>query len=171
MKLIAGLLDRLLFAAGLALFLQIPQFVDHYTQRLGGYRQSLTDAVAQYQRSADRHYGGDLDAMTSDFRVNDTPAMRDMGDKIFADRRKLDELTRGLAVLQQGHLGEKLWYLTLHVDLPVARGTAEDFKPGLPLTMDALLSGLVGGLLASGLFNLLLWPLRALSERRPNVRV
>lgn len=170
MRLITGLLDRLLFAAGLALFLQIPQFIDHYTQRYGGYRQSVADSVAQYQRSADQHYGGDLDAMTRDFIADDKPALREMGDKIAGDRRRLVDMEHGLAILQYGHLGQKLWYLARHIDPPIAYGVIEAFHPGLPLTPEALLFGLVGGLLATALFNLLLWPLRLLFDRRPTLR-
>lgn len=171
MRLVTGLLDRLLFAAGLALFLQIPQFLDHYTQRYGGYRQALADGIAQYQVMADQHYGGDLDIMTQDFRTDDKAAMREMGDKIFGERRRLKEMDLGLTILQYGHLGQKLWYLARHVEPSIAYGVLEDFRPGLPLTTDALLCGLVGGLLATLLFNLLLWPLRALFDRRPTVRI
>lgn len=171
MGLLTGLLDRLLFAAGLALFLQIPQFLDHYTQRFGGYRQAVADSVAQYQRMADEHYGGDLDVMTQDFRTDDKPAMREMGDKIFGERRRLKEMELGLTILQYGHLGQKLWYLARHIEMPIAYGVLEAFRPGLPLTPDALLCGLVGGVLATLLFNLLLWPLRALFDRRPTLRI
>ncbi|MEQ1439393.1 DUF2937 family protein [Fontimonas sp. SYSU GA230001] len=171
MRLITGLLDRLLFAAGLALFLQIPQFIDHYTQRYGGYRQALADSVAQYQQNADRHYRGDLDAMTRDFRNDDKPALRDIGDKIADERRRLAEMEHGLAILRYGHLGQKLWYLARHIEPSIAYGVLENFRPGLPLTIDALLCGLVGGVLASALFNLLLWPLRLVVDRRPLLRV
>ena len=105
MRLITGLLDRLLFAAGLALFLQIPQFIDHYTQRYGGYRQSVADSVAEYQRSADQHYGGNLEIMTQDFRTDDKPAMREMGDKIFSDLFTLRS-DIGNPILRQTPIGQ-----------------------------------------------------------------
>ncbi len=171
MKIVTGLLDRLLFAAGLVLFLQIPQFIDHYTQRYAGYRQAVADSVQQYQTSADTHYEGDLRLMIHEFQNAETPAMRDVGRKMDRERLKLDEMTAGLAVLRTGSLPAKLAHLATDIDMPLARATFEDYKPGLPLTLDAAICGLVGGIFASLLFNLLLWPVRRLTDRRPTVRI
>src|SRR3546814_12194840 len=41
MRVLLAIIDRLLFAAGFALAMQLPQFVDSYTQRYGGYPQAL----------------------------------------------------------------------------------------------------------------------------------
>ncbi|MFA5938576.1 MAG: DUF2937 family protein [Sinimarinibacterium sp.] len=109
--------------------------------------------------------------MTQDFRTDDKPAMREMGDRIFSDRRHLKEMNLGLPILQYGHLGQKLWFLARHIEPPIAYGVLEAFHPGLPLTLEALLCGLIGGLLATALFNLLLWPLRAALDQRPTLRV
>jgi hypothetical protein len=171
MKIVTGLLDRLLFAAGLILFLQIPQFIDHYTQRYAGYRQALADSVQQYQTSATAHYDGDLRLMIHEFQNADAPAMRDMGRKMERERVRLDEMTAGLAVLRGGSLPAKLAHLAQDIDMPLARATFEDYKPGLPLTLDAAVCGLFGGVFASLLFNLLVWPLRRLFDRRPVVRI
>ncbi|MEW6166215.1 MAG: DUF2937 family protein [Pseudomonadota bacterium] len=171
MKLVTGLLDRLLFAAGLVAFLQIPQFIDHYTQRFAGYRQALAASVAEYQRSADLHYGGNLDTMIQDFRTDPKPALRETGDKIHRESRRLDEMTEGLKVLRAGPLHAKLWYLVRDIDVPIARATLEDFRPGLPLTLEALAWGLVGGVLASLLFNLLVWPLRRVAQPQRELRI
>ena len=171
MKIVTGLLDRMLFAAGLILFLQIPQFIDHYTQRYAGYRQALADSVQQYQTSADTHYAGDLQLMIHEFESADAAAMRDMGLKMRRERVRLDQMTSGLVVLRTGSLPAKLVHLARDLDLPLARATLEDYKPGLPLTLHAAICGLVGGVFASLLFNLLLWPLRKLSNRRPVVRI
>ncbi|HEY1075504.1 MAG TPA: DUF2937 family protein [Fontimonas sp.] len=167
MKFVAGMLDRVLFACGLLLFLQLPQFVDLYAQRLGGYRQAVADSVAEYQRSADTHYAGDLNRLVADFRTDDNPAQRDMGDKMQRDRERLVELDTAVAVLSGSSLVDKLIYLARHIDMPIARTTAETFTPGLPLTLQAGLCGLIGGLLASGLFNLLAWPFRRANRYVP----
>ncbi len=171
MKIVTGLADRLLFAAGLLLFLQIPQFIDHYTQRYAGYRQALADSVQQYQDSANAHYDGDLRLMIHEFETAQAPAMRDMGRKMDGDRVRLDEMTSGLATLRAGSLPARVAQLARDYDSPLLRATFDDYKPGLPFTIDAAVCGLVGGILASALFNLLVWPLRRLFDRRPVVRV
>ncbi|TJY61075.1 DUF2937 family protein [Sinimarinibacterium sp. CAU 1509] len=167
MNLITGLLDRLLFTAGLLVFLQIPQFVDHYTQRYAGYHQAVADSVAEYQLSADAHYDGDLGLMIHDFNSDDKAAMRDMGGKMERDRDRLQRMTAGLTVLRGSSLIDKLVFLGEDLDRDIARATLEDFTPGLPLSSDALICGLIGGITVSGLLNILLWIGRQLGTRRP----
>ncbi len=167
MNLITGLLDRLLFTAGLLVFLQIPQFVDHYTQRYAGYHQAVADSVAEYQLSADAHYGGDLVLMIHDFKVDDKAAMREMGSKMERDRDHLLRMTAGLTVLRGDSLIDKLVFLAADLDHDIAGATLQDFSPGLPLTADALICGLIGGISISGLLNILLWIGRQLGTRRP----
>lgn len=171
MSLVTGLLDRLLFAAALILFMQIPQFVDHYTQRFGGYRQAVAASVADYERSADLHYEGNLALMIHEFKADERPAVRDLGNKMERERHLLDEMTDGLAILEQAPLIDKLWYLARRIDMPIARATFDAFTPGLPLNLDALVCGLTGSVLVSALFNLLLWPLRRLASRQPELRI
>lgn len=155
MKIALGLVDRILFACGLLLALQIPQFLDHYTQRYAGYRDALAAAVTDYQRIADVHHDGNLDALVAELRAG-SGGVRDMGDKLQADRLQLQRMDAALRILREGSLWARLRHLVLDADVALARGTLADFKPGLPLTMDALICGAIGALLASGLFNLLI---------------
>lgn len=157
MKLLVGLLDRVLFALGLLLALQIPQFLDHYTQRYAGYRDAVADSVAEYQRTADRHYGGNLDGLVTDLREAPGGGVKEIGDKLQRDRDKLAEMDANLLILRGDSLWAKLRHLALDADRSLARGALEDFKPGLPLTTDALICGAIGALLLSALFNALVW--------------
>ncbi|HEX4896337.1 MAG TPA: DUF2937 family protein [Solimonas sp.] len=168
MNLVLGLIDRLLFAAGLLLFLQLPQFIDQYTQRYAGYHQALADSFAEYQANADRHYGGDLGRLIADLRAAPGAGIREIGDKLERDHDTLRRMAAGLEILRHGTLWQKLRYLATDLDRPLAEGTWQDFEPGLPLSTDALLCGLLGALLASGLFNLLCWPLRRALRPRPS---
>lgn len=165
MKLLLGLFDRLLFAAGFALAMQLPQFVDHYTQRYGGYHQALVDNLAEYQRNADAHYGGDLDRLIADLHASARPGLREIGDKLQRDRARELQMREGLAILGHEILAKRLWYLAGHLDVGIATATWAAFTPGLPLSTDALLCGLAGAVLFSGVFNLLGWPLRVRRRR------
>lgn len=165
MRLLTGLLDRLLFVAGFIVALQLPQFIDHYTQRYGGYHQALADSMAEYQRNADQHYGGDLDRLIADLRSASSAGIHEIGDKLAAERQREREMRRGLTILEGGTLPEKLWYLARHVDRDIAIGTWAAFTPGLPLSLEALLCGLIGAILVSGLFNLLRWLMLASTRR------
>ncbi len=161
MKLILGLADRVLFAAALLLFMQIPQFIDHYTQRYAGYHQALVDSLAEHQHNANLHYGGDLRALVDDLRSSERPGIQEIGAKLERDRQREAQMAAGLVILREGSLWAKLRFLSTDLDQPLAQGTLQDFKPGLPLTMDSLLCGLTGAILLSALFNGLLWLLGA----------
>ncbi|NKF21871.1 DUF2937 family protein [Solimonas marina] len=158
MRMLLGLIDRLLFAAGFALAMQLPQFVDAYTQRYGGYHQALVDSMAEYQRNADEHYGGDIDKLIADLHAAPAAGIHDIGDKLQRDRAHELEMRNGLQILEHETLARRLVYLAGHLDADIARAAWASFQPGLPLSFDALLCGLVGAVLFSGLFNLLRWP-------------
>lgn len=166
MRVLLGFIDRLLFAAGFALAMQLPQFVDSYTQRYGGYHQALVDGMAEYQRNADEHYSGDLDKLIADLHAAPAPGIHDIGDKLERDRAKELDMRQGLAILEHDTLAQRLWYLAGHLDTELARATWMAFTPGLPLSIDALLCGLIGAVIFSGLFNLLRWPFSALHRHR-----
>jgi hypothetical protein len=157
MNIIAGLFDRLLFAVGFIVLMQLPNFVDHYTQRMGGFHAAMRTQLNEYQLLADRNYRGELDALISDFRASSQPAVARTGEQIDTLRHREAELGEGLVVLEGGVFLRKLAYLAGNLDLELAEGTARNFKPGLPLTAEAAVCGLLGGILFSLLFNGLLW--------------
>jgi hypothetical protein len=165
MNVFVGLIDRLLFVAGFIVALQLPQFIDHYTQRYGGYHQALADSMEEYQRNANEHYGGDLDKLIADLEAAPSAGIHDIGSKLAADRAKETAMRQGLEILEHGSLVDKLWYLSRHLDREIAQGTWMAFTPGLPLTTDALICGLLGAIVVCGIFNLLRWLLVAIGRR------
>ncbi|HET8882882.1 MAG TPA: DUF2937 family protein [Solimonas sp.] len=168
MRLLLAIIDRLLFAVGFALAMQLPQFVDSYTQRYGGYHQALVDGMAEYQRNADEHYGGDLDALIAELHAASSPGIHGIGDQLEHERAREIAMREGLAILERGTLPQKLWYLSRHLDRELARATWMAYTPGLPLSFDALICGLAGAIVFSGLFNLLRWPFGAWRRHRDN---
>jgi hypothetical protein len=156
-KLGAGLTDRILFALALIIGMQLPEFITQYAQRFGGYHQALKDSLMEYQRNADMHYEGSLDRLIADLKASSSAGIRDMGSKVGNDLQRERRMREGVDLLNNGSLMQKVAYLARHLDRPLAEGTWQAFKPGLPLTTDALACGLVAALLASGLFNFLIF--------------
>ncbi len=56
MFILKGLVDRVLFAVRVLLFMQVPHFVDQYTQSLSGYYQAQANYLDQYQQIAKKQY-------------------------------------------------------------------------------------------------------------------
>ena len=158
MKIILGLFDRLLFTLGVLLFLQLPQFLDQYTQRAGGYYDAERAHLAQYQSMADASFAGDLQGLIASFKTNPNAAIAQTGKNIEAIKSNVIELERGIRILESTDLIRKLVYLLSgHIDLDLAEGTLRAFQPGIPLTTDAILCGAAGGLVFTSLFNGMLW--------------
>jgi hypothetical protein len=145
MKLILGFLDRILFTLGVLVFMQLPHFVDQYTHRLGGYTRAAQEQLEQYRDIAQTNFNGDMDALIDDFRSSNNMAVAQTGQQVERMRSRAAQLQEGLEILESRSLGRKLVYLAAYLEPRMARDSLRAFKPGLPLTPEALVSGLAGG--------------------------
>ncbi len=152
MVIIKGLLDRILFAAGVLLFMQAPHFVDQYTQRLGGFHQAQAEHLRQYQNIANDQYGGDLEALISEFNASGRESVKQTAGTIRENQYQVEQLKSDLQVLEHGPFFSKLVHLSLNMRYGIAKETARVFTPGMPFTLEALVCGLLGGILFSILF-------------------
>lgn len=152
MKLLNGLLERFLFTFGVLLFMQIPQFIDQYTQRLGGYYDAQRTHLAQYQAIADINYDGQLTTLIANFQSSDTPAVVLTGQQIESTMHTTETLLQDLRLLTADSYLPKLKLLLTRPDLTLAKNTLAIFKPGIPLTKEAIITGFIGGCLLN-----LLW--------------
>ena len=83
MKAVLRFLDRIVFTAGVLLFLQLPNFIDQYTQRFGGYYEAEKQQLESYQDISEKYFDGDMNAMIESFAdEKDNPAIRETGEQI-----------------------------------------------------------------------------------------
>lgn len=157
MRMLLGLVDRVFFVVGFLLFLQLPNFVDHYTQRMGGFHDAEKASLAEYQSMANADFDGDLQALIDKFLANDQFSVAQTGQRIDELRERVERMGRGRVILEGGAFVRKLAYLTTELNLELATGTARAYQPGLPLTLEAAVCGLIGGILFSVLFNACAW--------------
>ena len=156
MKIVTGLVDRLVFAAGVIVFLQLPHFIDQYTQRVGGYYDAERVQLEKYQAIADQNFDGSLDALIEEFRASGNNAVRQMGEQVAAMKITMAQLRSGLDRLESSDLLQQITYLATHLDYELAKGTLRVFKPGAPFSLGAFVSGVIGGMLFSLLFHVAL---------------
>ena len=152
MFIIKGLLDRILFAVGVLIFMQAPHFVDQYTQRLGGFYQAQTEHLRQYQNIANDQYGGDLEALISEFNSSGRESVKQTAGAIRENQAQVDKLKSDLQVLEHQPFFSKLVHLSANMRYSIAKETARVFTPGMPFTMEAFVCGLLGGILFSVIF-------------------
>lgn len=155
-SLVRNLSDRILFAVGLLLFMQAPQFVDQYTQRLGGYLQGQQEHLARYQNIADQQLAGDLASLIGDFNASEKSSVREVGNNVSQLIQQIDASTLDLQILEQGRFVSKVVHLALNMNLDIAGETLRIFTPGIPISLEGIICGLSGGILLSALFHLLM---------------
>ena len=150
---IKNLLDKIFFAVGVMVFLQLPHFIDQYTQRMGGYSASQTEQIKEYQSIADQHFNGDLAAYINRLQQNADPAVAESATQMAKRLASADDIKSELQVFEQKPLWYQVPYFITHMRMDLAQGTAQNFSPGLPINLWAWGYGLIGGILFSLLFN------------------
>lgn len=153
MKIISGFVDRILFTLGVLVFLQVPNFIDQYTQRLGGYYTSEKTHLEKYQLIAEENYNGDLNRLVEDFKSSSKAAVVQTGREIEKTRLRVFEIRKGLDILEGSEFLPKLIYLAGNMDYGLASGTMSVFRPGIPFTVESVACGIFGGLLFSLIYN------------------
>lgn len=153
MGILKGLLDRIVFAFGLILFMQVPQFVDQYEHRLGGYFQAQVDYLQQYQKIADEQFQGSLLALIKDFNSSNKQSVKQTGINIREAQIQSEQLNIDLQVLANKSFIEKLIHLSTTLKVDIARATIQSLNPALPLSVEAFICGLLGAIVVSLLCN------------------
>ena len=164
MRLLRGLLDRLLLVAAVLCAGTLPGFIAQYRQRLGGRLDQVLIDLEPFQRIAALYHGGSLEALVrhhlastdATFRAEGA-AVRAMMDSAAALRAAVDALNTDL--------WHQLWFLARHLDAAIARETWSIFVPSVPLQPEALvfagITGLIVWLAVAGV-----WQLTAMLARR-----
>ncbi len=153
MFIIKGLLDRVFFAAGVMLFMQVPHLVDQYAQRLGGYYQAQVSHLEQYQQIANKQHQGNLDALIQEFESSARVSVQEAGGNVRSIRDEAHSLKTDVDVFTNQRLVFKLAHLVTGLHYDVAKETIKTYKPGVSLSIEGFVCGVIGGVLLSLLFN------------------
>ncbi|UTW02233.1 DUF2937 family protein [Amphritea atlantica] len=144
---IGRLLDKLIFGITLLLALQVPQLADHYQQYLAGMYESTKWQVEGYAATAKAFGYTDTRSMIRQHQQNSEPSVRaDAGQKLVT-LDLFDDLHQGVVVFEQGNLLSKTLYMFTPSRYHYLEKTLDNFKPGIPLTIEAALFGVILGLL------------------------
>ncbi|WP_337881314.1 DUF2937 family protein [Rheinheimera sp.] len=159
---ISRFIDKLVFAATLLLALQLPLFAEHYHQYLSGFYQATKQQVDGFEATAKAHQFADLNAMIARHLNNSEASVRADARQKQATVELLHELSAGIDIFANGYLPEKLLFMLQPKRLPQLRVVLSNFTPGIPLSAEGLLFGLIVGLLLN---LLLMWPFYVLGRK------
>ncbi len=149
---------RLMFAFGILMGVQIPGFVAQYTQRLEAHHFEAIDNFSGFQETANNYFNGDANALIQWHRQSDDPIFSEEADAVEALHLRLAELTEQQSRLQT-HLPGQLFQIIVHPNQSLLQETTHSYQATIPLTINAIICGLVFAVLASLLTELMLWPI------------
>jgi hypothetical protein len=169
MRIIRGILDRIILLVAIMLAACIPSYIVQYRQRLGGRLDQVHADLAPFQAIADRNFGGSLQKLIEHHIASPDSTFHQEG---VAIQSMVDAAARLQDALQalNTDLVHQCLYLASHSDYELARSTWNIYQPGFTLTLQGAVFAVVLGLIVWLLF-LGIWhgiaALLGMSSRRP----
>lgn len=157
MNFIINIVDKILFGILLLLFFQVPILADHYLQYVSGYYAATEKQVEGFKENAAMHSYKDVYAMIDDLRVNSNSVVRTDAEQKLQTMHEYEELKKTIATLKNGNIYQRAWFMFNPERWDTLKKVHENFKPGIPLSLEDIGFSLLTALILS---ILLVLPLR-----------
>jgi hypothetical protein len=145
---LADYVRLMLFAIGLLVGVQIPAFVDQYAKRVSAHQIEAAKNFRGFQDTADRYFGGSVEALIAHHAASADPAFEQEGRAIHDIAERLRALTAEMAALS-GPLIQQIFHIVLRPDREILAETRAVYTYTVPLNPAAIVCGVAtGGLLA-----------------------
>lgn len=156
----------MVFAVGLLAGVQLPGFVDQYAKRVDAHYQEAKLNFAGFQQTADRHFGGDVEAMIQHHLASGDVVFQEDGDSIRKIWQRVQLLGKELQAVQQPFLQRSFHVLFAANDELMAE-TRLNYTYVVPLNQEAVLAGITIGFVVALLIELLIIGLARLFRGAP----
>lgn len=144
LSLFGSLLDRLTLIAAVLLAGAFPSFATQYEQQVEASLNQAVEDLEPFQRIADRHHDGSLDALVQRHRSSNDPVFFEEGDAIESLVSRIDVLRESRGALTGGLFSDAQHMLRArHPD--ILSSTLKVFRPGFEYSTNALVFALVAG--------------------------
>lgn len=157
--------------AGAALS-QGPEFVQQYSQRLGGRVDELRGFVERFDADASAAGLSRVQAL-GEYQTQGSRFVSARGQDAADTILRFERYDSHRAALRDAGSFGRLWVFARGADGDVVRATAEDFQPAIPVTVEGVAhagAGFLGGMLGVGLIGRLIAMRRRRLSQRPAVR-
>jgi len=151
MKTLHNILLLLLFAAGLLLGIQIPNFIDQYQKRIDAHYIEANENLSGFQKIADMFFNGSIEELIKKHESSTDEVFRSEAAPIRKILERKLHFERELQALQTSLYG-KIKHLTLAADREIIDETYNNYSTTLPLNTDAIVCGLSAGLIVALIF-------------------
>jgi hypothetical protein len=127
--------------------MQLPNLADQYAKRVDASLREVTLNFEPFQRIANQHTGGNIEALIKLHRDSAIAPFQAEGEAIDRmNKRRLRLQAQHKAM--QGPLHERLWHLAMFADPNLREQTFLQYTPSAPLTQEALAAGAITALAA-----------------------
>ena len=142
-----------MFTAVFVIGVQLPNFIQQYSQRLAGHLAEAQDQLSQYQVIANLHFDGSLKKLVARYQANPDPAINEIAVIVDTLQNRVSVLELQYQKISQTDYLEQLIALAQHLNREIAGATIDTFAPALPLTIEAFVTGAILALCFSALFS------------------
>ena len=143
-KVVDSLLDRIVAVLGAVGGSQLPGFIQHYTQRLGGHVAEAERNMASWQTIANGITQGDVAELANLYLLSTDPEVIAAGSKCTVDLARAAELRGALAALQDASVWGRPFVFLGHLDREIADATLASFSPNVPLDLEGIVYAACG---------------------------
>ncbi|GHF90821.1 DUF2937 family protein [Thalassotalea marina] len=143
LSILGNLIDRCIFTLMFICGVQLPAFIQHYFQRVYGHFNEAKLQLSHYQAVADIHFQGDLSLLVESFKQNSEQAVVHSASIIEQLIQRVDYLSEQITGLKQESYLEQIKFLVQQIDIEIAQQTLTEFTLNIPLTVEALSTGLI----------------------------
>lgn len=137
------MIDRIFAVIGALVFLQIPLFIQQYSQRLSGHLEELRYQVGLLNEVSTQS-GKTLQEFISKFVHSSDLDFSRQGELLQAMIQRLDKLNNAYLGLHNSTLFTKPFVFMYYSDWEILRSTMTSYKVGVPLSIEGLIYGIIG---------------------------
>ncbi|MEM7215422.1 MAG: DUF2937 family protein [Pseudomonadota bacterium] len=137
-------------ALGIATFSQAPEFTQQYKQRLGGGINELATVVSQFERDAANN-GLTREQALEKQKASEEGFNQTRGESMSSHIARYENLLAQRQAMENAAPFMQPFHLFRYPDTELLSGTLNAYKPGIQLTAEGLIWGVLGGGLLGGL--------------------
>lgn len=152
LRVVDRVIDRIVAVLGAISLSQLPGFMQHYSQRLGGHLAEAQHNLQTWLEVAEEANIDGLPKLVDAYLASDRVEVVEAGRKCAADIARVDHLQDAAGALADASPLERPIAFMRHMDADVARASLAEFSPNVPLDLESLVYALVGLLVAALLY-------------------
>jgi len=168
MRFIKDYMVRIVFAIGILIGVQLPNFIDQYSQRLNAHYLEAVENLSGYQKIAEMYHDDRIENLIKKHESSEDPTFKMEAEPIKEMFSRVNRFDTEIGALDTNLFSQTV-YLLFKGDRELMKETYAGYSATIPLSKNAIISGVVTGICASALLDALLFLVTLVFRTRPIV--